>query len=194
VPLSAATAPGRVFACDVVGGKAFTGTKLEDLEPSPEVVYETREIHQVLRGAVQALPPEQRETVALHYVQGLRISEIAILSGVPTGTVKARLHRARTALRKALLAEIEGAGYESFDGGLNMIELCVHDVVVQAPKDDPGKWLTSGKDYKLGFFRVILLKEVSGDRIHRSGSVQMRATLSRCDWSTSNGRDPPPLT
>ena len=46
-----------------------------------------------------------------------------------------------------------------------MIELCVHDVAVQARKDDPGKWLTSGKDYKLGFFRVNLLKEVSGDRI-----------------------------
>lgn len=47
-----------------------------------------------------------------------------------------------------------------------MIELCVHDVAVRAPKDEPAEWPVSGKDYnKLGFFRVILLKEVSGDRV-----------------------------
>ena len=47
-----------------------------------------------------------------------------------------------------------------------MIELCVHDVAVRAPKDEPAEWPVSGKDYnKLGYFRVILLKEVSGDRV-----------------------------
>ena len=71
------------YSHDVVGGKAFTGTKLEDVEPSPEVVYETREIHVTLRVAILALPAEQRETVALHYVQGPenqrnRISELRV--------------------------------------------------------------------------------------------------------------------
>jgi uncharacterized protein len=47
-----------------------------------------------------------------------------------------------------------------------MIELCVHDVAVRAPKDEPAEWPISGKDYyKLGFFRVLLLKEVSADRV-----------------------------
>jgi bifunctional DNase/RNase len=47
-----------------------------------------------------------------------------------------------------------------------MIELCVHDVAVRAPKDEPAEWPVSSKDYyKLGFFRVLLLKEVSGDRV-----------------------------
>jgi hypothetical protein len=46
-----------------------------------------------------------------------------------------------------------------------MIEPCLHDVAVQAPKDDPGKWLASGQGEKLGIFRVLLLKEVSGDRV-----------------------------
>jgi hypothetical protein len=65
-----------------------------------------------------------------------------------------------------LLAEIEGAGFETLDGGLNMIELCVHDVAVRAPKDEPAEGPVSGKDYcKLGFFRVLLLKEVAGDRV-----------------------------
>jgi hypothetical protein len=145
------------YSHDLVGGEAVPAFALEDHEPSPEVIYETKEVHQMLRGAIQALPEEQRDTVALHYVRGLRISEIAILSGAPTGTVKARLHRARAALRKALLAEIEGARFETLDGGLNMIELCVHDVAVRAPKDEPAEWPVSGKDYyKLGFFRVLL--------------------------------------
>jgi RNA polymerase sigma-70 factor (ECF subfamily) len=79
---------------DFVGGEVVPAFALEDHKPSPEVIYETKEIHQMLRGAIRALPDEQRETVALHYVRGLRISEIAILSGTPAGTIKARLHRA----------------------------------------------------------------------------------------------------
>lgn len=47
-----------------------------------------------------------------------------------------------------------------------MIELCVHDIAVRAPKDEHVEWPASAKDYyKLGFFRVLLLKEVSGDRV-----------------------------
>ena len=59
------------------------------------------------------------------------------------------------------MAEIEGARFETRDRGPNMIELCVHDVAVRVPKDEPAEWPFSGKDYyKLGFFRVLLLKEV----------------------------------
>ncbi len=139
------------YAHDFIGGEVVPAFVLEAQEPSPEAIYETREIHQMLRRAIQALPEEQREMVALHYVRGLRISEIAILSGAPTGTVKARLYRGRATLRKALMAQIEGARFETIDGGLNVIEVCVHDVVVRAPKDEHTEWPASGKDsHKLG--------------------------------------------
>jgi bifunctional DNase/RNase len=47
-----------------------------------------------------------------------------------------------------------------------MIEVHVHDIAVQAPKDEHAEWPVSVKDYyKLGIFRVLLLKEVSGDRV-----------------------------
>jgi len=154
------------YSHDFIGGEAVPGFVLADHEPSPELIYQIKEIHQMLRGAIQALSEEQRETVALHYVRGLTISEIAILSGSPTGTVKARLHRARAALRKALLAEIEGAGHQPFEGGPNMIEVYVHDIAVRAPKDEHVEWPASGADYnRLGFLRVLLLKEASGDRV-----------------------------
>jgi bifunctional DNase/RNase len=48
-----------------------------------------------------------------------------------------------------------------------MIKVTVHDVMLRAPKNDPDvEWLRGRrKKYKLGFARVILLKEQSGDRI-----------------------------
>ena len=46
-----------------------------------------------------------------------------------------------------------------------MIEVPVHDVVVRAPKHEEAKWLAYGRDYNLGFFRVILLKQCDGNRI-----------------------------
>jgi bifunctional DNase/RNase len=36
---------------------------------------------------------------------------------------------------------------------------------MRAPKNEEAQWLASLKDYKLGFLRVILLKELSGERI-----------------------------
>lgn len=51
-----------------------------------------------LRDALAGLPPTFREVVVLHYYADLPVDEIAAMLGVPTGTVKSRLSRARTAL------------------------------------------------------------------------------------------------
>ena len=57
--------------------------------------------------AVCALPPERRAVVALFYYEGLPVDEIAKCLGVPQGTVKSRLSRARAQL-KEMLQEQEG--------------------------------------------------------------------------------------
>jgi RNA polymerase sigma-70 factor (ECF subfamily) len=54
----------------------------------------------VARG-LRRLSPEQRSAVFLHYFADMPIAEVAHLCGVPTATVKVRLHRARRALRNA---------------------------------------------------------------------------------------------
>jgi bifunctional DNase/RNase len=46
-----------------------------------------------------------------------------------------------------------------------MTEVAVTDVVLRAPKNEEAKWLARGKEYKLGWSRVILLKERSGSRL-----------------------------
>ena len=54
--------------------------------------------------ALRRLPPEHRRALVLHDLVGLTISEVATETGVPDGTVKSRLSRARANLL-ALLGE-----------------------------------------------------------------------------------------
>jgi RNA polymerase sigma-70 factor (ECF subfamily) len=56
----------------------------------------------VVRRAVEALPPLQREAVVLFEYQELSLADIAAVCEVDVGTVKSRLHRARERLRRAL--------------------------------------------------------------------------------------------
>ncbi|MGH2659124.1 MAG: RNA polymerase sigma factor [Actinomycetota bacterium] len=48
------------------------------------------------------LPSRQREVAVFHYFLDLDVAEVASLLGVPEGTVKSALHRARRSLARAL--------------------------------------------------------------------------------------------
>jgi RNA polymerase sigma-70 factor (ECF subfamily) len=63
---------------------------------------------QPLARALAGLPPDQRATVALFYLQELSVAEIAAATGVPAGTVKTRLMHARAKLRAALGGNLHG--------------------------------------------------------------------------------------
>ena len=52
--------------------------------------------------AIAALPAEFREVIVLRHQDGLSYKEIALVAGVPTGTVMSRLARARVRLRQLL--------------------------------------------------------------------------------------------
>jgi len=79
---------------------------LEDLAWEPAAPEEER--HHGLWEAVERLPRERRAVVVLFYYEGLSIEETARALGVPVGTVKSRLGRARAQLRGLLE---EGAGH-----------------------------------------------------------------------------------
>ena len=55
-----------------------------------------------IRGALRQLSPEHRRTLVLYEMGGLSVPEVAAETGVPVGTVKSRLSRARAALEAAL--------------------------------------------------------------------------------------------
>ena len=59
--------------------------------------------HGQLGGALAALSPEFRAAIEAIVLDGLTYAEAAVLLGVAEGTVKSRCHRARVALRAALL-------------------------------------------------------------------------------------------
>ncbi|SCL61293.1 RNA polymerase sigma factor [Micromonospora chersina] len=56
--------------------------------------------------ALRRLPEEQRTAIALYYLLGMPVAEVARQTEAPVGTVKARLSRGRTALA-GLLAVVD---------------------------------------------------------------------------------------
>jgi len=52
--------------------------------------------------ALRRLPPDQQELLALKYSAELSVVEIAVVLGIPAGTVKSRLHYIREHLRRIM--------------------------------------------------------------------------------------------
>jgi RNA polymerase sigma-70 factor, ECF subfamily len=65
---------------------------------------EVAELHAVLQHAIDTLPPSQRMTVVLYYLNDLSLKEISYVLDCPIGTVKSRLHYGREHLKKHLEA------------------------------------------------------------------------------------------
>jgi len=61
----------------------------------------------VVRLALNALPREQRATVALFYLEEMSISEAAHALDIPAGTVKTRLMHARSKLKDILKGKLD---------------------------------------------------------------------------------------
>ena len=75
---------------------------LGDGAPGADVALERAQAARALRRAVAELPEEQRAVVALQLWDELEYDEIAAIEGVPVGTVRSRLARAKEALKRAL--------------------------------------------------------------------------------------------
>lgn len=80
------------------------GDGLEGIPGSDDPVRNTerQEKMQQLEAALSRLSDEHRLVVLLHDTEGYKINEIHELTGIPVGTVKSRLHRARSRLREIL--------------------------------------------------------------------------------------------
>ncbi len=84
----------------------------EDEEPAERPIPDERidleehalqqERRRVLMEAIAKLPDYQRQVVVLFHIEEQPYEEIARMTGLPLGTVKSRLNRARAALRELL--------------------------------------------------------------------------------------------
>jgi RNA polymerase sigma-70 factor (ECF subfamily) len=71
---------------------------------SPHIRAERRELARALESAIAELRPGYRELVVLFYCQGVSYPEICEITGLPVGTVKTNLHRARKLLAERMAA------------------------------------------------------------------------------------------
>jgi RNA polymerase sigma-70 factor (ECF subfamily) len=81
---------------------SLQGTLSPDRQGTPDRLLEARQTESLLEEGLSRLDDEQRELVVLREVEHLSYEEIMAITGLPEGTVKSRLHRARSALREHL--------------------------------------------------------------------------------------------
>jgi len=77
---------------------------------TPDVAYLNQMFDADIEAALAELPPDFRAAVVLCDVEGLTYEEIADVLGVKMGTVRSRIHRGRSMLRKALAHRAPSAG------------------------------------------------------------------------------------
>jgi RNA polymerase sigma-70 factor (ECF subfamily) len=83
---------------------------IESRRPSPEQESERKERRAEVETVISQLPPAYKELVILRHSQDMSYDEIADVTGLPLGTVKNRLFRAREVMRQLFLARgITGA-------------------------------------------------------------------------------------
>ncbi len=75
-----------------------------DAGPGPEAQVIALDEAQRLRTAIDALPEKYRAVITLYHLQGRQYEEIAEVLGLPMGTVKTHLFRAKEQLRRLLRA------------------------------------------------------------------------------------------
>jgi RNA polymerase sigma-70 factor (ECF subfamily) len=76
------------------------------LEEAPELTVQSNAIPTLqlrdLEAALDKLPPEQRQVILMIGLEGMRYDEVAVIMGVPIGTVRSRLSRGRDQLRRLM--------------------------------------------------------------------------------------------
>lgn len=73
----------------------------------PDLALESREAQRIVSEEIERLPEAYASTFTLFVVQELSYEEIVDVTGLPLGTVKARLFRARSMLRTAVARRLQ---------------------------------------------------------------------------------------
>jgi RNA polymerase sigma-70 factor (ECF subfamily) len=78
--------------------------QVPDGGPEPDTVLQRKEAVEKLAEVIAELPPHYKAITLLRHDQQLSYEEIADILGLPLGTVKARIHRARNLVQQMLRA------------------------------------------------------------------------------------------
>ena len=95
--------PGRLVSLDAQpDDDAPQAREVVGQDPTPDQFLQARETQGHLEDALKTLPGEYRQVLLLRHQGERRYDEIARITGLPIGTVKNRIFRAREMLRKAV--------------------------------------------------------------------------------------------
>jgi len=103
----------KVVSVDTVSDAHEAGSlQLADEGPVADEQVVSRDTSQVVREAIDRLPPKYREVLILRDLQDLSYIEIGEVLGIPGGTVRSRINRARLALKDKLTPYMKRSEYE----------------------------------------------------------------------------------
>jgi RNA polymerase sigma-70 factor, ECF subfamily len=88
------------------GSERELNANVADTE-TPEAVLASKEIAAAVNAAMDALPEELRNAIALREIEGLSYEEIAQALDCPIGTVRSRIFRAREAISSRIKPLLE---------------------------------------------------------------------------------------
>lgn len=83
-------------------GALPAGTATSPRPEPPDRVLQGYEVEAAVRRGIAQLEEDHRLLIVLRDIQGLSYQQITEVTGLPTGTVKSRLHRARMALKELI--------------------------------------------------------------------------------------------
>ena len=99
--------------CSQARARAPSPTSLDDERSAPftpsgaDPQFADIELRDRLEKAIKRLPDQQRLLIAAHYLKGVQYEDLADALGLPLGTVKTHLYRAKRQLRRLLETELK---------------------------------------------------------------------------------------
>jgi RNA polymerase sigma factor (sigma-70 family) len=88
----------KMFFADIPEEESFTKQFIE--EENPETVTEEKDLDVFVLGLIDRLPPQYKTIVRLYHVENMSYPEMCAITGMPEGTVKNYLFRARNLLKE----------------------------------------------------------------------------------------------
>jgi RNA polymerase sigma-70 factor (ECF subfamily) len=116
-------------------------TSVADVLGSPSMEVAGKDEQRLVLTALRHIPIDLQIAVELHYWEELRIDDIAVVVGIPAGTVKSRLNRARRLVREWILQaeEVPAALRETTAGDVERWALSLREkLAAQAAEGSDG--------------------------------------------------------
>lgn len=120
---------GRFVTLDNVSEETMADISRTRPVDDPERAAAGRELGGLVERAIEHLPATYRAVVIMREVEGMTTAETAAVLGVDEQVVKTRLHRARTALRAAIEAQVGGQLKAAFAFGNERCDRVVASVL-----------------------------------------------------------------